>query len=444
MMKPRFLLSTVKLLAVGAIFYASYGFANWFTAQRTGVPEIIFAWEQHIPFWAWTIVPYWSLNVLYALAFFLCHNTAQQNRYIAQLLLAQAIAISCFLLFPLQFSWLKPATDGLSGSLFASLAAFDQPYNQAPSLHIILVLIVGRFYWHRLPQGWRGVWAAWFTLIALSVLSTWQHHFIDIPTGLLAGAIVLWALPWQGNQPAPSPLHGFSTAWVRTPQHKQWVGFYIGLAIVGMLLASLGGAWLWCLWVSVACLVVGVAYGRLGANALGKISHHRSLGAALLLFPHTLASYANIAFWLRQQPFSTPVTPRIHIGSIVAVKQFAAVLDVCAELPAYPHPLHYHALPMLDMVAPTPTQLNQAADALQQQLEQHDLPVLVCCALGYGRSAAVILTWWVRYGGANDLAHAVAQLQSARPQMVLPAATQHAILAALQQASHSSCHRPTS
>lgn len=34
---------------------------------------------------------------------FLCHNTAQQNRYIAQLLLAQAIAISCFLLFPLQF-----------------------------------------------------------------------------------------------------------------------------------------------------------------------------------------------------------------------------------------------------------------------------------------------------------------------------------------------------
>ena len=93
---------------------------------------------------------------------------------------------------------------------------------------------------------------------------------------------------------------------------------------------------------------------------------------------------------------------------------------------------------------PPLTQLNQAADALQHQLEQHDLPVLVCCALGYGRSAAVILTWWVRYGGANDLAHAVAQLQSARPQMVLPAATQHAILAALQQASHSSCHRPTS
>ena len=65
------------LLGVGAIFYASYGFTNFFTAQRENVPEIVFAWEHQIPFLAWTIVPYWSLNLLYALAFFLCKKRTQ-------------------------------------------------------------------------------------------------------------------------------------------------------------------------------------------------------------------------------------------------------------------------------------------------------------------------------------------------------------------------------
>lgn len=145
------------------------------------------------------------------------------------------------------------------------------------------------------------------------------------------------------------------------------------------------------------CMVVvfmgecGVSCGgrgvwTLGANALGKISHHRSLGAALLLFPHTLASYANIAFGCANS-HSAPLLPRVFIlAALWRLNNLRRCWMCVLELPAYPRPLHYHALPMLDMVAPAP-QLNQAADALQHQLEQHDLPpVLVCCALGYGRS----------------------------------------------------------
>ena len=87
-MKPSFIASCIKLAAVGAVFYATYGFANWLTAQRSDIPEIVFSWEHGIPFWAWSIVPYWSLNVFYALGFFLCSDTRQQHRYIAQLLTA--------------------------------------------------------------------------------------------------------------------------------------------------------------------------------------------------------------------------------------------------------------------------------------------------------------------------------------------------------------------
>ena len=82
------------LLGVGVLFYVSYGLTNYLTALRENVPEIVFAWEQHIPFVAWTIVPYWSLNLLYALAFFLSRNRTQLRHYVARLLLAQAIPVT--------------------------------------------------------------------------------------------------------------------------------------------------------------------------------------------------------------------------------------------------------------------------------------------------------------------------------------------------------------
>ena len=431
-MKPAFKTSCVKLLAVGVVFYSTYGFANWFTAQRSGVPEIAFAWEQAIPFWAWTIVPYWSLNLLYALAFFLCANTRQQNRYIAQLLAAQALAITCFLLFPLQFSWPKPHTDGLPGRLFASLAAFDQPYNQAPSLHIMLVLIVGQFYWYRLPERWRMVWAVWLGLIALSVLTTWQHHFIDVPTGLLAGALVLWALPWQQNDAAASPLR----ARIRLGQwHRLWIGVYLLLALVLMALSALGGAWLWLLWPAAACLLAAAAYARLGAAAMQKQANGKhTLAATWLLLPHRVGAYLNMRLWLRTQPLSAEVLPgQLHIGSMLALSGFQTALDVCAELPLASVkglPKHYACLPMLDMVPPPAVDLAQAAEILQNLMTRQHAPVLVCCALGYGRSAAVVLTWLLKYGGCANLESALLILKQARPKMVLPPETALAVLAA--------------
>ncbi len=418
------------LLGVGVLFYSSYGLANWLAAQRAQVPEIVFDWEHAIPFWAWTIVPYWSLNLLYALAFFLCRDRAELHRYIRQLLSAQLLAISCFILYPLQFSWTKPPAEGLSGSLFASLAVFDQPFNQAPSLHIMLSLIVGRFYWHRLSPFWRVVLVLWFGLIGLSVLTTYQHHFIDIPLGIWAGLLVIWLFP----QPKPAASH-----FRPTPGHKRWAQLYASLAAACVLLACFGGAWLWCLWPASSFALLWLAYRHLGAAALQKHSDGRfGLASTVCLLPYWVVARANMAWWLRQAPKSVVVTEHIHIGSILAAKHFTAVVDVCAEYPlvrrmqsGFRQPERVQTIPMLDMVAPHPADLQAAAAALEQLRQQHTAPVLVCCALGYGRSAATVLTWLCRYGGHPDLDSAIGCLKAARPQMVLPEATRTAIEEAL-------------
>lgn len=437
---PLPLYALLCLLLVAVIFYASYGFSNTVAANRADMPEIYFAWERQLPFWAWSIIPYWSLNVFYALAFFLCQSRQVLHHYVKQLLLAQAIAVICFLLLPLQFSWEKPLTDGLSGYLFASLASFDQPYNQAPSLHIILVLLVGQFYYYRLPRFLRPICVLWFTLVAVSVLTTYQHHFIDIPSGILVGALILWYLPYQAVD-APR-VAGKITAPQRCLfNYPVWALFYAVLAVVAAGLAVyLGATMAICyvlLWPAISCFLVSAAYAKLGVSVFQKQRHGRlSFAATLLLLPYLLGVRLNIAYWLRGKAKIHRITPTLYVGSILQARSFSAVVDVCAEYPINAYPLsfsgYYQRVSLLDMVAPDEQALKIAATAINEALQLGHQSVYVCCALGYGRSVAVVLTWLLRYGGIQHIEDAIAIIRQAHPNMVLSNATQQAVVAAAQ------------
>ena len=450
-MKPAFKTSLLKLALIGALFYTSYGLSNHYAASLAYVPEITFAWERNIPFWAWTIVPYWSLNLMYAAAFFLCRNACEQNRYVARLVLAQIVATICFMLFPLHFGWPKPPTDGLWGWLFDSLVAFDLPYNQAPSLHIALSIIVGAFYWTRFPKIRLPI-LLWQSLIALSVLTTYQHHFIDVPTGALLGWLVLWAIPQHGVSPFRRPfgtqgrLKTNAVSFARTSEASfrkaktppatrsreiKIAMLYLAGAALSALPSLFGGAWLWMLWVSVSLSVVAFAYLTGNAAVFQKQADGRlSAAATVLLLPYLAGVRLNMAYWLRGKAKTARVRDDVWIGSVSAISDgLPAVLDVCAE---YPRPRYrgaYRTLPLLDMVAPSENDLMQAALLLEALRRQHG-KVLTCCALGYGRSAAVVLTWLLVYGGCRDLAQATAELKQARPQMVLPPETAKAVEAA--------------
>ncbi|OAM33112.1 protein phosphatase [Eikenella sp. NML96-A-049] len=452
-MKPTLKTSLFKLVLVGVLFYTSYGLSNHYAASLAYVPEIAFAWEHGIPFWAWTIVPYWSLNLMYAAAFFLCRDAYAQNRYVARLVAVQIIATTCFMLFPLHFSWPKLPTDGLSGWLLDSLVAFDLPYNQAPSLHIALAVIVGAFY-SRFPKI-RLPLLLWQSLIALSVLTTYQHHFIDVPTGALLGWLVLWAIPQRGVSPfkrrdlfvvQPAEQTGYlktASCKVRLSSDKAKTSpetrsreikiamLYLAGAVLSALPALFGGAWLWTLWVSVSLSVVAFAYLTGNAAVLQKQADGKlSAAATVLLLPYLAGVRLNMAYWLRGKAKAARVRDDVLIGSVLGVSDdLPAVLDVCAE---YPRPRYrgaYRALPLLDMVAPSENDLMQAVSLLEELRRQHG-KVLTCCALGYGRSAAVVLTWLLGYGGCRDLAQATAELKQARPQMVLPPETAKAVEAA--------------
>jgi protein-tyrosine phosphatase len=414
------------LLLLGPLFYLSYGLANAWAASRAVVPSVVFAWEHHIPFWAWTIIPYWSINVLYALSLFLAPGRHPMDRHGARLLTAQVGAVSCFLLWPLHFSFGQPAADGLPGLLFDALRGFDRPYNQAPSLHIALTVILWDWYRLRLPaRAWAQMGAAvWALLIAGSVLTTYQHHFLDIPTGALLGLLCVWLWPLERVASLPR-------GWRWSPQPRAWklAGLYLVGALLLLRWALTWNGWaLWLCWPAASLALVALNYAALGPRGFAMDRHGRMRWAARWLFaPYRAAAAFNAWCWTRSLPASAEVVPGIRLGRRPSRSEWEAagrpqVFSLCAELQLPRLPVTAtgqsatHCLPMLDMVLPPAARLRRAAHTIEA-LHLQGQPVWVCCALGFSRSAAALTGWLTRQG--RDVPSACAQVRQARPQVVL-------------------------
>jgi len=114
---------------------------------------------------------------------------------------------------------------------------------------------------------------------------------------------------------------------------------------------------------------------------------------------------------------------RIPTGS--ELDSFKAVVDLCAELPINPQGRAYYSLPVLDLTAPTSAQCLEAAQAIERLRSAG--PLLVCCALGYSRSATAVAAWLLNTRRASDVDEAVAIIRTARPRVVLHPAHREAL-----------------
>jgi protein-tyrosine phosphatase len=404
------------LLVLAPFFFLSYGAANWLAAMRTDVGSVVFAWESRIPFVPWTIIPYWSIDLLYGISLFVCTSERELDTHARRLITAQVIAVTCFILFPLRFTFARPEADGFAGYLFASLDSFDKPFNQAPSLHIaLLVILWDRFArhvskWARLPLH------AWFTLIGVSVLTTYQHHFFDVPTGALLGFVCLWLWPERGPSPVTlARLDGDPRRWALAACYAA------GSAALAAIAAGIGGLMLWLFWPSISLAMVAANYAIFGAPGFQKgVDGQMSVAARWLLAPYIAAARINARLWTRNDPECIAIGDGVMLGRLprrLQTSRYRSIVDLAAELPRPDGNATYSAFPMLDLIAPPSDRLRQVAETIERTRTIE--PVLVCCALGYGRSAAAVATWLLITGRADSADDAIARLRAAGARVAL-------------------------
>lgn len=415
------------LAAMGAVFFSTYGFANWLAARRAAVPTFAFGWEHAIPFVPWTIVPYWSIDLLYALSFLFWTRRDDLLDHVKRLLTVQLVSVACFIAWPLRFGFERPEAGGVAGALFTLLMGFDKPYNQAPSLHIGLLVVLWAVY----AQHLRGTLARmvlhlWFAAIGVSVLTTYQHHAIDVPTGAAVGCLALFLFPLRdaaGRLPDASATPG--AAGRRLARRYAAAAALVALGALYCVPRAPGWALL-AGWIALALGCVAWIYWRGAPGAFQKDAQGRfPVPVRWLLAPTIAGAFVNSRVWTFRQPAPVRIDERMSIGRTPTTRElrrhgFTALVDLTAEMPrwaAADASLAYAAVPQLDLVAPSAAQFARAVAALER-LHAEGRDVLVCCALGYGRSVLCAAAWLAARRGLADARDALAAVRAVRPHAV--------------------------
>ena len=228
-----------------------------------------------------------------------------------RLLTAQLVAVFFFVAAPHRFSFERPAADGIFGAMFDALMGFDRPFNQIPSLHIALAVILWALYARKMTGLARILLDVWFVLIGASVLTTYQHHFIDIPTGFALGWLCVWLWPfadggaaslpplaWQRSDPGASPAARTNLRGGRASRASpsRWPP-------AGGRCGSSGRR---SRWRSSPLFYAGVGAGGFQKGSDGRLS----VAARWLLAPYLAGAWLNSRWWTRRHPQPVAVCRR--------------------------------------------------------------------------------------------------------------------------------------
>ena len=199
-----------------------------------------------------------------------------------------------------------------------------------------------------------------------------------------------------------------------------------------------GDGALWLLWPSVSFFVVAIAYLGGRASVFGKTKEGTiALWAFVPLLPYTCLAW--LTWWIARATTSEPpcslVGPDLWVGRRPLPRelpdQVGLIVDLTCEF-WEPRGVRQHdgylCVPTLDYGLPP----RDVLDRLVHQIATADTRVLIHCAKGHGRSAAVAAAVLVVRGLAPDLAAAQRQIAVARPRVHLNAEQRRALTALFQ------------
>ncbi len=144
---------------------------------------LYFDWETRIPFQAWVLPLYFSLDVAVALFPFAFRSWREALPPMGTLLAQTAIAAPFFVFIPIGPGYVNDMSSGVWGAyLFEPLGLANvSQWNHLPSLHVAYAFTLA---WAIGPR-WR-TWAMiWATAVSASTMLVHEHHLICVITGFV-------------------------------------------------------------------------------------------------------------------------------------------------------------------------------------------------------------------------------------------------------------------
>src|SRR6185295_15369556 len=147
----------------------------------------------------------------------------------------------------------------------------------------------------------------------------------------------------------------------------------------------------------------------------------------VMLWPVLLGQRVSLVYYARQCRAYDALTDRLWIGRRLSGAEASearaagvrAVVDLTGEF-SETHPFReadYKQVPVMDLTAPTATQIDEAVAFIRAQAEQG--VVYLHCKIGYSRTAAIAGAFLLATGRAKTVEEAVAAMRAVRPSMVI-------------------------
>ena len=148
---------------------------------------LTFEWEAGIPFQAWILPLYFTLDLAVICIVFLFRSPRESVPPMALFLVQVAIAAPFFVLLPIENAYTNDMPTGVWGAyLFEPLGMKNvSQWNQTPSLHVTYSLTVATIVARRLGGPWRWVAFAWAIPVSISTMLVHEHHLICVIGGLI-------------------------------------------------------------------------------------------------------------------------------------------------------------------------------------------------------------------------------------------------------------------
>lgn len=430
-MKPSIASAAKRSAFLCILFLIVYGSCNIITSYRTDVPSFYFEWERNIPFIEWMIIPYMSIDLFFIAAPFICRTEKDLSLLTKRITFTIVTAGMFFLICPLTFGFERPAANGWLGLIFNNFRKLDLPYNQLPSLHIVLRTILALAFTKHSHGLLRILSAVWFSLIGFSTIFTHQHHVIDVIGGFILALFSFYLFP-------DSKIESGGTKNVR-------VGFYYGftgafLIVIGLFLTPInlitGAIGFLLFWPGLSLILISWAYLGGKASVYRKTDGKIPISSKLIHLFSLFAQKLSLLYYSTKSNVCDEIIPRLLIGrqlsdseaaELIQKRQITAVLDLTSEFSeaapflknSHPNFITYLNIPILDLTAPTQKELHRIVEFIELHHHKKHGTVYIHCKAGYSRSAAAAGAYLLASKRAANFQEIKYLLRKARPAIII-------------------------